>query len=50
MKKFNFKEKFGIKDILIFVGVASLFTGIWLIYPPAALIIIGAGLIYLGAK
>jgi len=44
------KGKIGLKDILIIVGTVMLFAGIYLIYPPAALITIGAGFIWLGQR
>lgn len=30
-----------IRDILFLSGIGSLFAGAWMIYPPAALIVIG---------
>jgi hypothetical protein len=35
-------------DILIFSGLASLFTGTWLIFPPAAWIVLGLCLLSIG--
>ena len=46
----KFKDKFGIKDALLIIGAAGLFYGIWLIFPPAAYIVAGAGLIFIGMR
>ena len=46
MKKIKFP--FDIDDLLVIVGMAGVFIGIWLIYHPAAYIIGGAGFIYIG--
>lgn len=37
-----------IDDLMILLGAAGVIGGIWLIYHPAAYIIAGAGLMYLG--
>jgi len=49
-KKINLKGKFGLKDLLIVIGAGLLFYGIYLIYPPAAYIVIAVGLIYTGLR
>jgi len=48
--KSKFKDKFGLKDFVLLLGAGGLFYGIWLIYPPAAFIVIALGLIYLGMR
>ena len=48
--KNKFKIKFEIQDFAMLIGAGALFYGIWLIYPPAAYIVIGVGIIYLGVK
>ncbi len=48
--KNKFKIKFDIRDFALLLGAGALFYGIWLIYPPAAYIVIGVGVIYLGVK
>lgn len=35
-------------DILTFAGLATVGVGLWMIYPPAALICIGAALCFVG--
>lgn len=37
-------------DILIVVGLGCAAMGLWLIYPPAALILAGAGLCVIGLR
>lgn len=44
----RFIKKFDIDDLLILLGAAGVIGGIWLIYHPAAYILAGAGLMYLG--
>ena len=46
----NLSKKFGLKDLLILIGAGVLFYGVWLIYPPAAYILIGMSLIFLGVR
>ena len=50
----NFKvsllKGFELKDFMLLLGAGALFYGIWLIYPPAAYIVIGVGVIYLGVR
>ena len=48
--KNSLKGKFELKDFAMLIGAGLLFYGIWLIYPPAAYIVIGVGVIYLGVK
>ncbi|MGD9276349.1 MAG: hypothetical protein PVJ67_04200 [Candidatus Pacearchaeota archaeon] len=48
--KNNLKDKFGLRDFIILLGMGVLFYGIWLIYPPAAYIASGIGFIYLGVR
>ncbi len=48
--KLNFKKNFELKDLALLLGAGALFYGIWLIYPPAAYIVIGVGVLYLGVK
>ena len=50
MIKDRFKDKFGIRDALLLIGAGVLFYGIFLIYPPAAYIVAGAGFIYMGLR
>jgi hypothetical protein len=40
----------GIRDVLIILGTASVAAGLALIYVPAAFIVVGAGLIFLGVR
>lgn len=47
MKKLKLKEE-NIKEALLLGGFVSLEIGVWLIYPPAAFIIGGAILLWLG--
>lgn len=42
------KIKFDIDDLMIVLGAAGVAGGLWLIYHPAAYILAGAGLFYLG--
>ena len=35
-------------DVLVIVGTALVGVGVWLIYPPAALIVVGAVLLAIG--
>lgn len=39
-----------INDILVIVGLSSVGYGLWQIYPPAALIIIGCALFVMGMR
>jgi len=48
--KNKLRGKFGLDDFVMLLGTAGLFYGIWLIYPPAAFIVIGIWFIYLGVK
>ena len=48
--KLNFKKSFELKDLMLFIGAGALFYGIYLIFPPAAFIVIGSGCIYLGMR
>ena len=50
MIKDKLKGKFGIKDLFILIGTGLLFYGIFLIYPPAAYIVIAVGLIFIGVR
>jgi hypothetical protein len=42
------KTKFDISDALVLSGAIFIGIGLWLIYPPATFITIGAGLLALG--
>ena len=44
----KFKIPFGPQDVAIMIGTGMVFFGLYLIYPPAAYIVIGAGIIYIG--
>ena len=37
-------------DLLAVVGVALIVAGVWVIYPPAAMIVAGVAFIYAGSK
>ncbi len=44
------KQKLDVDDALVIVGVLMASTGIWLIYVPAALIIVGIAFALLGLR
>ncbi len=46
----KFKGKFGLIDLLLLIGAGLLFYGLFLIYPPSAYIVAGAGFVYLGLR
>jgi len=48
--KFRVSIKEPLKDLLAIIGIGLLFYGIYLIYPPAAYIALGLGLIYVGVR
>ncbi len=50
MIKNKFKDKVDLKDLCILIGAGLLFYGLFLIYPPAAYIVAGAGFVYLGLR
>lgn len=37
-----------IRELLMVAGFASVFIGLWMIYPPAALIVCGSAFVWLG--
>ena len=39
-----------INDILTLVGMVMIFAGLWWVYPPAALVVIGAVLFLAGTR
>lgn len=40
---------FDLKDVFAFGGLAAVAWGLWLVYPPAAFIVTGACLFWMGA-
>lgn len=41
---------FDLRDVFVFAGIASVFVGLWQIYPPSALIVVGSVVVWLGVR
>jgi hypothetical protein len=43
-------SKFDLNDIFVLAGLGILGWGVWWVYPPAAVILLGAGLVWWGFR